>query len=194
MAAATYASLFDQGRGDPFDRHVFACVLALAVADDIRPVTVALGLDGATLAELVSSYFPEAADSLTEIGASDGVSSGDDALEEPDLRQLLLDHRGSGSAEEAWLAAIIARRSLAPNHLWQDLGLVNRTDLGRLLHRHFPILAALNDQDMKWKKFFYRQLCQRDGILVCKAPNCAVCSDASVCFSGEVGEPLLALR
>ncbi len=83
---------------------------------------------------------------------------------------------------------------MAPNHLWQDLGLQSRTDLGRLLHRHFPVLAGLNDRDMKWKKFFYRQLCQRDGILICKAPNCADCSDISVCFAGEPGEPLLALR
>jgi nitrogen fixation protein NifQ len=46
---------------------------------------------------------------------------------------------------------------------------------------------------MKWKKFFYRQLCEREGIPVCNAPNCAVCADMALCFGPESGEPLAAL-
>ena len=76
------------------------------------------------------------------------------------------------------------------NHLWQDLGLPHRGDLSALLHRHFRPLAERNDQDMKWKKFFYRKLCEREGVLVCKAPNCAVCDDVGLCFGAESGEPL----
>ena len=34
----------------------------------------------------------------------------------------------------------------------------------------------------KWKKFFYRQLCQQAEILICKSPSCAVCSDHAQCF------------
>lgn len=67
-------------------------------------------------------------------------------------------------------------------------------DLSTLLRRHFAPLAARNSGDMKWKKFFYRELCQRDGVLVCKAPNCAVCDDAALCFAPEDGEPLARLQ
>ncbi|MGZ9034608.1 MAG: nitrogen fixation protein NifQ, partial [Rhodospirillales bacterium] len=116
------------------------------------------------------------------------------ALEEPDLRALLLEHRSRGAVEEAWLAAIVARRSLGANHLWQDLGLFSRDDLSRLLMRHFRPLAVRNSSDMKWKKFFYRALCERDGVVVCKAPNCAICDDVSLCFGGEAGEPLTRLQ
>ena len=107
---------------------------------------------------------------------------------------MLLDHRTHGTRAEAWLAAIVARRSLGPNHLWQDLGLNDRSELGRLLHRHFAPLASENVHDMKWKKFFYRRLCQLDGVLVCKAPNCEVCTDKAVCFGDENGEPLARAR
>jgi nitrogen fixation protein NifQ len=58
------------------------------------------------------------------------------------------------------------------------------------MQRHFRPLAARNRSDMKWKKFFYRTLCAEDGIVVCKAPNCEICSDVDACFGGEPGEPL----
>ena len=91
------------------------------------------------------------------------------------------------------LARLIARRSLRPNHLWQDLGLFARGELSELLHRHFRPLAERNVNDMKWKKFFYRELCRLDGLLLCKAPTCDACDDFGLCFGGEPGEPLLAL-
>jgi NifQ len=37
------------------------------------------------------------------------------------------------------------------------------------LQTHFPTLAAKTIGDMKWKKFFYRQLCERAGIPICKS-------------------------
>lgn len=40
---------------------------------------------------------------------------------------------------------------------------------------------------MKWKKFFYRQLCEQAEVLICKSPNCAVCSDYSLCFAPTEG-------
>jgi nitrogen fixation protein NifQ len=57
------------------------------------------------------------------------------------------------------------------------------------MRRHFRGLAELNDRDMKWKKFFYRQLCQREGVLICKSPNCDICSDFSLCFEGQAEIP-----
>lgn len=178
--------------GDVFDRHVFACVLAIALSETERPLTDASGLGRDALQRLFGRYFPHAQALLTSLPAEAAAVA--DAVEEPDLRQLLLDNRTSDEECSAWLAAMVARRSLGANHLWQDLGLTNRGELSRLLIRHFAPLALRNTKDMKWKKFFYRELCQFDGVLVCKAPNCEVCTDVGICFAEESGEPLLPLR
>ncbi|MBI5163767.1 MAG: nitrogen fixation protein NifQ, partial [Magnetospirillum sp.] len=99
-----------------------------------------------------------------------------------------------GSDEARWLAAMVVRRSLKPDHLWQDLGLADRSDLSGLLLKHFHPLAVLNDRDMKWKKFFYRQLCLAEEVLVCKSPVCDACTDFAHCFGDEAGMSLLAGR
>lgn len=192
MVGSTYDRLTAGGRGDSFDRHVLACAVAVALQEDQVPLTEALGLAREPLQELCAAYFAPARWLLRSLPRDAGT--GADALEEPDLRQLLLDHRSLGKPEEAWLAAILARRAVRPNHLWQDMGLPGRDDLNRMLHRHFRPLAIQNGKDMKWKKFFYRSLCEREGILICKAPNCAVCCDVDVCFGDEAGEPLSTLQ
>ncbi len=180
-----HGRLVNSGLGDPLDRHVFACAVAVGAAEFPRPLAEALGLAPAALADLFDAYFPDARRSIPAHAI--GGDAGPDELEEPDLRQLLLDHRARGAPEEAWLAAIVARRSLGANHLWQDLGLFSRDDLNGLMRRHFPGLKELNGGDMKWKKFFYRQLCERDGVAICKAPNCDVCPDVADCFGPEDG-------
>ncbi|WP_242390500.1 nitrogen fixation protein NifQ [Pararhodospirillum photometricum] len=166
------------GAGDPFDRLLFAHLLAAGAADS-RPLSDALGLLPTALRTLVDRFFPGAGLIIPE------TPPGPDAPEEPDLRALLLAGRAHGTPEEEWLATILARRSLLPNHLWQDLGLRSRSDLSTLLTRHFTPLARRNTKNMKWKKFFYRELCQQDGILVCKSPLCDACSDYSACFGPE---------
>jgi nitrogen fixation protein NifQ len=183
--------LVEGGKCEPFDRHVLACAIIIGLSEAERPLTEALGLTAGPLQVMVNKLFPHAKGlvPIPSVG-----SAGEDALEEPDLRGLLLDHPSRGAEEEEWLAAIVARRSTRPNHLWQDLGLFDRSELNRLLHRHFHALAIQNTKDMKWKKFFYRTLCEREGILVCKAPNCAVCVDVRYCFGEETGEPLVALQ
>jgi nitrogen fixation protein NifQ len=187
--AGTYSALMaDQGDGEPFDRHVFACVLALAFQEG-GPVTGALGLAPAALEALVMRYFPRSGAVFLELAAP--LDAAADAVEEPDLRRLLLDHRTGRIEEEEWLAAIVARRSQRSNHLWQDLGLFSRQDLSQLLNRHFAPLAAKNASNMKWKKFFYRTLCQMEGIVICKAPHCSVCDDQGHCFGDEPGLALL---
>lgn len=110
-----------------------------------------------------------------------------------DLVALLLEHRADDSDAIRWLAHAVATASLRNNHLWQDLGLPERKVLSRLMTENFPSLAALNSSDMKWKKFFYRQLCEKAEVLICKSPNCMVCDDHALCFGPEEGEALVSL-
>jgi nitrogen fixation protein NifQ len=181
------------GCGDPFDRHLFACAIAISLTErGDEPLTAGLGLSAFHLAALVGRYFPQAPGLLSGLSGDEGDEPL--ALEEPDLRALLLDHRSRGLVEEEWLAHIIPRRSLGANHLWQDLGLTGRADLSGMMRRHFSGLAELNSGDMKWKKFFYRELCQREGVLICKSPNCEVCTDAAICFGAEDGMSLLVAK
>jgi nitrogen fixation protein NifQ len=91
-----------------------------------------------------------------------------------------------------WIARIVTSRSMAPRHLWQDLGLVNRGELTQLIGRWFPALAAANVDNMKWKKFFYRQICELEGFSLCAAPTCRECGDFDNCFGEEQGESALA--
>ncbi len=187
LDAGTMGNATHSGRD--LDRYLFGRIVSLCLADQNRPPNEILGLTSADLRRLVQRHVPHFASAVAARRGSEGT--GTEALEEPDYRAYLLEHRAQRcEQDETWLAAIIARRSLAPNHLWQDLGLQSRKDLNALLSRHFPALVRLNRSDMKWKKFIYRQLCERDGVLVCKAPNCAACSDFFVCFGSETGEPL----
>ena len=74
---------------------------------------------------------------------------------------------------------------MGDNHLWQDMGLSSRAALSELMNAWFPTLAAKNTGDMKWKKFFYKQLCERADIFICKAPTCGACIDYDKCFGPE---------
>jgi len=190
MTHSVYTGLMSgRGGGDPFDRHLFACVIAAALPAGPGPLSRTLGLSGEMLAALVGRHFPHAPALLAGV-TLDAPDDAPQSPEEPDLRALLIDYRRGLLIEEEWLAHIIARASLGSNHLWQDLGLVGRCDLSALMRRHFPDLAALNAHDMKWKKFLYRELCRRDGLIVCKSPNCEVCTDYAACFGAESGVPL----
>jgi nitrogen fixation protein NifQ len=47
------------------------------------------------------------------------------------------------------------------------------------------VLKARNDRDMKWKRFFYKQLCNQEGVYTCRSPSCEVCADYVRCFGPE---------
>jgi nitrogen fixation protein NifQ len=105
--------------------------------------------------------------------------------ERQDLIDLLLEHRAVADPSEVWMAEIVAAACMGGDHLWQDLGLWSRADLTKLMNDNFPFIAAKNDRDMKWKKFLYRQICEREGIHVCPAPSCQACADYAKCFGPE---------
>ncbi|WP_119154749.1 nitrogen fixation protein NifQ [Caldimonas tepidiphila] len=111
-----------------------------------------------------------------------------------DLVRLLAEHAAPQARDAStarWLAHAIATACTAANHLWQDLGLPGRGVLNQLMQEHFPALRRRNGADMKWKKFFYRCLCEQAEVLICKAPSCSACSDRALCFGAESGRVLL---
>ena len=110
------------------------------------------------------------------------------ADEVDDVQALLLDMADplAGSAAQATMVAhTIAVACLGDNHLWQDLQFTSRAQLSALMRHWFPALVARNHADMKWKKFLYKQLCDRAQISVCRAPSCAGCTDHVMCFGPE---------
>ena len=142
-----------------------------------------LGLDVESYQRLVARHFTSLALLLSVNGKAEFEK--DRLPEWQDLVTLLCDYRAGEDESELWIAQIIAAACLGCDHLWQDLGLWSRNELSELLRLNFPALAGLNDKDMKWKKFLYKRLCERDGTYVCRAPSCDVCADYAVCFGPE---------
>ena len=106
-------------------------------------------------------------------------------LEKQDMEQLLRQYAAKHDHETECLIAIIVAACLGSDHLWQDLGLWTRNELSAMLAHNFPELALRNAKDMKWKKFLYKQLCEAEGLYVCRAPSCEVCKDYQQCFGPE---------
>lgn len=103
-----------------------------------------------------------------------------------DLEKVLLT-RGAGGAAHSTLvhsvARILANGCLGSAHLWKDLGLRDRPQLRALISEYFPLMITLNTHDMRWKRFFYRQLCEMGGDYLCRAPSCTQCASYSECFA-----------
>lgn len=165
-------------RPDDLDTLVLAGVMGMAVKDGRRPLI--RGLSEPRFQKLLNEYF----DGLSlENGPTAATPAADDEF--ADLLELLLESRTEPSETSAWLAYATASAAMGENHLWQDMGLPSRKHLSDFLRSRFAPLAARNTGDMKWKKFFYRQLCERAGVPICKSPHCADCTDHAICFGAE---------
>jgi nitrogen fixation protein NifQ len=173
-----------------FDRHVFACILALALSES-GGVGQRSGLGSADLDALFGQWFLQ-----RKFDNKDNPDDESECYREEIgmVRDLLLANRSSQGDAGRWLAAMMARRAMEPNHLWEDLGLRDRSELTRLLERHFRPLAERNDKNMRWKRFFYRAMCESDGFVMCSTPVCANCADYDLCFGQESGESRLTSR
>lgn len=196
-AAAVYRMLTGQEPADAaiaedgaFDRHALASILAVASTE---PGSVAerVGLADDELALLIECWFPSARNVMARwYRPSERAEDDETGM----VRGLLLAQRSTAGDTGRWLAAMVARRAMEPNHLWEDLGLRDRSELSRLLLRHFAPLATRNTKNMRWKRFFYRTLCEDDGIVMCSTPVCSRCGDFDLCFGDESGESRMAYR
>lgn len=176
----------------PFTAHAFACILTIGLLDAHRngsSLGHAVGLGRDELEDLFRAWLPGGFACVDLLGEREMAVFDD---EEEQLRQLLSSHQASAATEALWLTAMITRRSMSGDHLWQDLGLLDRDELNRLMCERFPGLAARNVANMKWKKFFYRMLCELEGFTLCTAPTCRECTDFDNCFGAETGESVLA--
>lgn len=197
-AAAIYRALrateTPAAHADPFAAHVLACALTVAIidADEIcDSVGAAIGLDRSNLTALIGDWLPAAAALICLTAQPEQVMRDE---EESQLFGLLGRFLVDAAPTTNRIAGVVTRRAMAPRHLWQDLGLRNRDELSQLLARWFPALAADNVDNMKWKKFFYRRLCELEGFTLCAAPTCRECGDFDACFGEESGESVLARR
>ena len=161
---------------DPARPILASLAVGRSLGEGVLPHTLGLGED--RFNDFWQRYFPGRQLILLE-----GIH--EDIPELDDIEHLLIDYRAGRYDSELWLARIVACGCAGRQHLWHDLGLANRKELSSLMETAFPQFAALNVGDMKWKKFIYRQYCQRDGIYVCPAPSCGVCADYAKCFAPE---------
>lgn len=185
------------GAADPDDAATLAVAGVISLSDQRLSGYQApiVGLAGPEFRRLLEWFFPaldcqQAAHQLP-LAAYPAYTPGL-GDEFPDLLELLLEHCTHPGEPARWLAYSVATGCMGHNHLWQDLGLPNRAMLSELLRAHFHNLFARNVGDMKWKKFFYKQLCDKAEINLCRAPSCGVCTDYAICFGQERGAPLVA--
>lgn len=177
--------------GDEFDRMVLTGMLAKALGERDRiggRLARRMGLGGIPLAVLLWTHIPG-----HPVLAPDDYVASDECEEQDWVRDLLLRNLTDDNPVSRAVAAIVARRAMQSDHLWEDLGLPNRPALTKLMQRHFAPLAALNEGGgMRWKRFLYRQLCEEEGMSHCTSPTCSTCIDVDKCFEPQSTEAMLA--
>lgn len=176
-----YRRLIGSARQEPND-HALASMLANHWRG-FGAMPERLGLDPRMFGRMIEHHFPGAA---WPDGALKEWQWDAEAMPEYDeLKALLTDEQASHLRGQPWWIELLIIGCAGHGHLWEDLGLFSRHDLNMLMRVNFPELAARNDRDMKWKKFIYKQLCDREGIVACPAPTCDQCAQFSECFAPE---------
>lgn len=160
----------------------FRRILSHALAERTRrgeALPAVLGLPGPEIARLRNRFAPALA--LPDLDAP----LPDPPEDQRAIALLILMRAGRISETGAWLAPILARRAMASRHLWEDLGLADRAALSALIGRHLPGLRTANRHNMRWKKFFYRQICSDAGFSLCLSPSCGDCEERDDCFAPD---------
>jgi nitrogen fixation protein NifQ len=177
-----YRELMALADGSANCRWLAQMIASWRVGEGVLPN--ALGLNESEFEGLLAEHFPGYR--LTPLALSGKSLDFSRMLEKQDLECFLRRFAAGQNRETEWLIAIIVAACLGSDHLWQDLGLWSRKELSAMLSHNFPEMAARNNRDMKWKKFIYKQLCETEGLYVCRAPSCEVCQDYPVCFGDEI--------
>lgn len=176
-----YDRLIGYASGGRNDK-ILACMLA-SWQEGASVLPNHFGLEPGVFSSMLAQCFPELdANSLYQPGRGIDLERTDEFDE---VYKLLLSNRAGECDSEKWMAEIVARSCQGQDHLWQDMGLWSRDQLSSLMLRNFPQLASRNINNMKWKKFIYKQLCITEGIYTCRAPSCEVCVDYDNCFGPE---------
>ena len=95
-------------------------------------------------------------------------------LMEKEVLELLVKYANDDFAKNE-LAPLIAKTSIQMGHLYSDLGLASREEMGKLMSANFSSLAKLKPSEVRWKKYLYDCIGKT-------APACAKCTDISNCF------------
>lgn len=99
---------------------------------------------------------------------------------ESDILFLLQSHANDEHAKNE-LSPWIAKTSLQMGHLYSDLGLESRKEMGEFMNKHFTSLAKVKPEDIRWKKYLYDCIGKT-------APACAACDDISNCFNCSINQ------
>lgn len=163
---------------------VFAGVMHSVCIGEIQPPNVGMGLSPDKFAALLDRYFPGASRDMCGESTNQPVADCPffRADEFDDLLELLLENRCDDAEHTVWLAHAIASACMGCKHLYRDMGLSDRQTLSALMERYFTALYLKNAGKMRWKKFLYKQLCDRAEIKACPAPSCGVCAEYRNCF------------
>ncbi|MHB1677713.1 MAG: nitrogen fixation protein NifQ [Sulfuriferula sp.] len=168
---------------------VFAGVMQSAGKGEIKPPNLGMGLAPDKFTALLDSYFPGASREIcgenNTVQATDCPAFRADEFDE--LLELLLEHRSDDAEHTVWLAHAVASGCMGGKHLYRDMGLPDRQTLSALMEHYFNALYLKNAGKMKWKKFLYKQLCERAEVKACPAPSCGVCAEYRNCFVTEDG-------
>lgn len=175
-----YVVLLDAARHDTLGVWLARIINSWVRGNTVLPAN--LGLEKQAMMELMQRHFPGII--LPNVQAHAAPDPQRDPEREA-LVELFLRHCLLALPDADWLARILAEGCLGKDHLWQDLGLWARGDVSSLLRYAFAPLAERNVHDMKWKKFFYKQLCEAANVRLCRAPSCDACQDYERCFGPE---------
>jgi nitrogen fixation protein NifQ len=167
------------------DRHLFACLLAVA-AREPHDTAQAMGLDDDGMAAIMSHLFP--AVDLDILARHTTPNESPPPEVNKDVLEVLLSHIPvEGDACDLFVATLLcktlAARAAHPGHLWVAMGLFERPQLTAAIRRHLPTLAEANSENMRWKRYLFKQVCDLNGGVMCKSPNCGMCSDYALCFA-----------
>ena len=173
---AHYDLLMAHSRGRSNDPYLAQMIVAWDAGVGVLPRW--MGLSPSAFCEMIAFHFPKVRSPLGGRGES---AAHDREPEIADLRALLLSHRAGRCRSERWMAEIVCAGCMGHDHLWSDLGLFSRPHLTELMELNFPRLAARNP-GMRWKRYFYKELCRLEGFYMCRSPTCEQCSEYAQCF------------